>query len=333
MILSIICPTFNEEKYISKTIHSFLKQKYHSFELEILICDGMSTDSTRSIVEELSKKNPLIRLLDNPNRKTPFAFNIGLKAAKGEYIAILGAHTEYDDDYLQVCYDEVLKYKAVGASGRIITKCVENNWQAKLCEAVSLSSFGVSSGSFRVAKEGYVHTIGYPVFRKQVLIDLGGYNEQLYRNQDNDMNQRIIDAGHTLYLTWKTKCYYRPPEKIKNLLKYAYNNGFWNAKSFFIHRKSMRIHHFVPFLFISFICILIVLSIAEFFINNSYYSLVALISILLFHLSIGFIAALFAKKSNILLNLFLLPIIFLSFHFCYGWGTANGLLNLVKTKK
>ena len=73
-----------------------------------------------------------------------------------------------------------------------------------------LSSFGVSGNSFRVMREGYVHSVNFPVFKKQALLDIGGYNEMLERNQDNDMNQRLIDAGHQLYCTWKTKCFYRP---------------------------------------------------------------------------------------------------------------------------
>jgi len=104
MILSIICPTLNEEKYIAQTLDSFMNQQYHSFELEILICDGMSKDDTRNIVAEYANKFPCIRLIDNEKRKTPFAFNAGLQAASGEYVAILGAHTKYEPNYLQGLY-------------------------------------------------------------------------------------------------------------------------------------------------------------------------------------------------------------------------------------
>ena len=85
MILSIICPTYNEEKYIADTLDSFLSQKYHSFELEILICDGRSTDATRKIIGEYSNRYPFIRMIDNPERKTPFAFNAGLRNAQGTW--------------------------------------------------------------------------------------------------------------------------------------------------------------------------------------------------------------------------------------------------------
>ncbi|MCZ2222895.1 MAG: glycosyltransferase family 2 protein [Chitinophagales bacterium] len=323
MILTIICPTYNEEKFIEQTIQSFLNQQYHSFELEILICDGMSTDKTREIVTAFSKQDNRIRLIDNPKRKTPFAFNIGLKEAKGEYIAILGAHTKYDSNYLQACYDDLIKTNSIGCSGRVITEAANNSLEAKLCESMMHSSFGVSSNSFRVMKEGYVHSVNFPVFKKQVLIDLGGYNELLIRNQDNDMNQRLLDAGYQLYCTWKTKCYYRPPSTFKKLMKYAYTNGSWNAISFFINKKSMRLHHFIPFLFVTTLIVFLIVGIAEYFINHTIYFLFALATIIALHLLIGIIASLATKGGNPLVKAILLPFIFLGFHFNYGWGTLK----------
>ncbi|MBX2932318.1 MAG: glycosyltransferase family 2 protein [Chitinophagaceae bacterium] len=323
MILTIICPTFNEEKYIEKTINSFLQQKIHSFELEILICDGMSTDNTRAIVQSMSAKNSIIRLVDNPNKRTPFAFNIGLKEAKGDYVAILGAHCEYENNYLQTCFDKLSEKKVIACSGRVITKVIHNTLQAKLCEWVSNSRFGVSGNSFRVIKEGYVHTVAYGIFNKQALLDLGGYNEKLIRNQDNDMNQRLLDAGYKLYSTWNTHCYYYPPYTIKQLFKYAKTNGSWNVISFFINKKSMRLHHFIPFLFVSAILLLLLIGIVEYFVNHSTLLLIILAAIISLHLLIGIIASLLIREGNPFIRIILLPFVFLGFHLSYGWGTLK----------
>ena len=327
MILSIICPTYNEEKYIQKTIESFLKQQYHSFDLEILICDGMSTDKTREIVQSFSKQNPLIRLVDNPNRKTPYAFNIGLKEAKGDYVAILGAHSEYDDNYLQTCFEKLAEKNVVGCSGRIITKAASNNTQAKWSEWVNLSSFGVSGNSFRVIKEGYVHTIGYPVFKKQALLDVGGYIETLVRNQDNDMNQRLMDAGNRLYCTWDTQCYYRPPANINALLKYAEKNGLWNANSFFVNRKSMRLYHFIPFFFTLSLLALAIIGSIEKIILHSNYCWYLFIAIIVLHLIAGTLATLKSMLEEFDIRKIVLPFLFFAFHFSYGWGTIKGFRN------
>ncbi len=326
MILSIICPTYNEEKYIAQTLDSFLSQKYHSFELEILICDGMSTDGTREIVQQYTNRYPFIKMIDNPKRKTPFAFNEGLKYAKGEYVAILGAHAKYREDYLQVCFDELIKTGAAGCSGRIITKSSSGRYEPKLSEWVSLSVFGVSSSSYRTLKEGFVHSVPYPVFKKQVLLDLGGYDVTLERNQDNDMNQRILDVGHTLYSTWKTWCYYRPPANLKALMNYAIKNGFWNAKSLRIHAKSMRTHHFIPFIFTAGLIGLSILGLLEFLIIHTTWCWALLGVIVSIHLLFGLFFTIRSLKYENDGRKIVLPFVFFAFHFSYGWGTMKGFL-------
>ncbi|MBS1627075.1 MAG: glycosyltransferase family 2 protein [Bacteroidetes bacterium] len=326
MILSIICPTYNEENYIATTLESFLHQQHHSFELEILICDGMSTDATRTIVKQIAEKNSNVKLVDNINRKTPFAFNVGLREAKGEYIAILGAHTKYDNNYLQACFDDLIKHNVTGVSGRVITQAATNNFEAKIGEWVMLSNFGVSGNSFRMMKEGFTHSVNFPVFKKQALIDLGGYNETMERNQDNDMNQRLIDAGHELYCTWKTTCYYRPPASLNKLMRYAFKGGFWNAKSLYLHHRSMRLHHFVPFFFVLALIALPILGIAEYLLFATTYCFKGFAAIVVLHLIAGCLATIQSLIQENNFKKIILPFIFFGFHFSYGWGTLNGLL-------
>lgn len=326
MILSIICPCYNEENYIEATLDSFLRQEYYAFELEVLICDGMSTDNTRRLVQEYAHKHPNIRLVDNVKRKTPFAFNVGLAAAKGDYVAILGAHSAYKKNYLQACYDALIESGSIACTGRVITQAAYPNPEAKICEWVMLSTFGVSGNSFRVMKEGYVHSVNFPVVKKQALIDLGGYDETLERNQDNDMNQRLLDAGYKLYCTWQTTAYYRPPANISKLMKYAYRGGFWNAKSYFMHPQSMRLHHFVPFFFVLAVVGTFAIGLFEVAMVQSFYFLSLCGIGIALHLLAGLIASLRSLQyENDALKI-VLPFIFFGFHFNYGWGTLRGFL-------
>jgi glycosyltransferase involved in cell wall biosynthesis len=328
--LSIICPTYNEEKYIASTITSFLQQEFHSFELEILIVDGRSTDNTRNIVTSFCKQYPFIKLVDNPNQKTPYAFNEGLQHASGAFIAILGAHTSYAKNYLQACYDALLKSNSVGCTGRVLVQALSNNTGAQLSEWVTNSVFGVSGASFRAMKEGYVHSVNFPVFKKQALIELGGYNVTLIRNQDNDMNQRLLDAGHKLYCTWDTVAYYRPPANVNALLKYAYRNGFWNAISIFKNARSMRLHHLIPFLFVSCIILgLVVGTLLAVFMQTNLLLLLILFGVSL-HLLIGFVVSILSFATQKDFRKFLMPFVFFAFHFKYGWGTLNGFLQSKK---
>ena len=327
MVLSIISPCYNEEKYIAQTIESFLQQQCHSFDVEILIIDGRSTDNTRVIINQYAAKHPQVKLVDNPKRKTPFAFNEGLKASTGEYVAILGAHSVYNNDYLQVCYDELIATGSTGCSGRVITQSAYNNTQAMLSEWVMCSAFGVSSLSFRIMREGYVHSVNFPVFKKQAVLDIGGYNTQMERNQDNDLNQRILDGGNKLYCTWKTQCFYRPPANLNKLFFYGYRNGFWNARSFKMFPRSMRFHHLVPFLFTAGIIFLGLAGLVEKLALHRKYAWVLLLLSVGFYLFIGLLATIASIKEKFDFRKLLLPFIFFAFHFSYGWGTLRGFLN------
>lgn len=328
MKVSIICPTYNEEKYIAQTIESFVAQEHSDFDLEILIVDGRSTDKTRAIVEQYQQVCSFLKLVDNPERKTPYAFNYGLKAATGEYVAILGAHTKYAKNYVQACLQAVLKHNVVGCTGRVITQALTNDFQSKICEWVMLSSFGVSRSSFRTMQEGYVHSVNFPVFKKQPLLDLGGYDVRFERNQDNDMNQRLLDAGHQLYCTWKTHCYYRPPSSIKKLLFYAERNGFWNARSVQLHAKSMRIHHLIPFFFVIGVIMGPVLGLFEWWFFKTSYLIQFWIAAICLHVLLGIIASIKSNQYNFDFRKIALPFIFFAFHFKYGWGTLKGMTNI-----
>ncbi len=326
MTLSIICPTYNEERYIAQTLDSFISQQHNSFDLEILICDGRSTDRTREIVLNYANSFRNIKLVDNPQRKTPFAFNAGLIAATGEYIAILGAHTKYADNYLQVCYDELISSGSIGCTGRVITRAAYDSFEAKLSEWVMLSSFGVSTSSFRAMREGYVNSVNFPVFKKQALLDLGGYDTKLERNQDNDMNQRLLDAGYKLYCTWKTKCWYRPPANLKSLFTYGYRSGFWNAKSLMVHARSMRLHHLIPFFFTFGILVATIAGLAEFAITHTTYLWSVLGIVISIHLLVGILYSIRSLKYEYDGRKIVLPFLFFAFHFSYGWGTLRGFL-------
>ena len=96
--VSIICPTYNEDKYIIKCIESILSQTYAKERLEVLFIDGGSTDATMHVIKEFQKKHSFIKLLNNPNKIVPYAMNIGIKEALGTIIIRIDAHSLYPEN-------------------------------------------------------------------------------------------------------------------------------------------------------------------------------------------------------------------------------------------
>jgi len=100
--VTIICPVYNEEKYISVCMESMLAFNYPKELLEIIFVDGMSNDKTRNIIHTYIQTYPFIRLLDNNDKYVSFAMNKGIEEAKGDYIIRMDAHAYYPSDYIRV---------------------------------------------------------------------------------------------------------------------------------------------------------------------------------------------------------------------------------------
>jgi glycosyltransferase involved in cell wall biosynthesis len=115
--ISVIVVCRDEEEFIAACLDSILANDYPKDDFEIIVVDGMSDDGTRKIINEYIKKYPRISLLDNSRKFTSWALNIGIRAAKGDYIAFMGSHNLYDSQYLSKCVYNIKKYNADNVGG------------------------------------------------------------------------------------------------------------------------------------------------------------------------------------------------------------------------
>lgn len=101
-LVSVICITYNHEKYIAQAIESFLMQKT-TFPFEVLICDDASTDSTQSIIRKYEEKSPSIihAIYQTENQHSSGKSNIPLlmQRAKGKYFAVCEGDDYWTDEY------------------------------------------------------------------------------------------------------------------------------------------------------------------------------------------------------------------------------------------
>ena len=200
IIVSVVMPIYNEAKFIDKCVKSLLQQDYALELMEWIFVDGNSTDGTVKRLEKYSEKYPdLIVIKENPHKTVPYAMNIGIATAKGKYIVRLDAHADYKADYISKCVHYLDTIDADNVGGVAETKA---SGFTGSCIAKMLSSrFGVGNSEFRTkGKCGYVDTVPFGAFRRDVFSKYGGYDERLVRNQDNEMNYRIRKNGGKIYL-------------------------------------------------------------------------------------------------------------------------------------
>lgn len=321
IIVSVVMPTYNEEKYIENCILSLLKQDYPQNQMEWIFVDGCSSDRTKEIIESYKKQFPhLIRLYNNPKKTVPYAMNIGIKSSAGKYIIRLDAHSEYADNYISKCVYYLDTTDADNVGGVAETK--SRGFVGNVIALMLSSKFGVGNSKFRInGKSGYVDTVPFGAFRREVFDKYGFYDERLTRNQDNEMNYRIRKNGGKIYMSEDIRLAYFCRDSIKGIINMAIKNGKWNIMTMKLCPGAMGLRHFVPFVFLLSLIIMPLLSIL----------LPMLGKVLLAEISLYLLLSLFfsIKASKEIKHIPLLFVLFPVFHISYGLGSLIGLISRV----
>ena len=197
--ISLVLPVRNEEKYIRACAESLFLQDYPKERMEVLFVDGCSTDRTVEILDSMRAEHPLLRVLQNPNRTVPYAMNVGILESRGEYIVRMDAHAEYARDYVSGCIRALQSVACDNAGGVCVTR--GRGYMGEAIAGALSTPFGVGNSMFRLdVRSGYVDTVPFGAFRRDLFDRIGLYDERLTRNQDNELNYRIRKNGGKIYL-------------------------------------------------------------------------------------------------------------------------------------
>jgi len=321
--ISLVIPLRNEEAYIADCLRSILMQDYPRERMEILFVDGCSTDRTVSILEEAAQTTPQIRILHNPHRTVPYAMNIGIRAAAGEYIVRLDAHSEYAPDYVSLSVQTLRTVPCDNAGGLWITR--GKGYMGEAIAGALTTVFGVGNARFRLASgSGYVDTVPFGAFRRDLFDRIGLYDERLTRNQDNELNYRIRKDGGKIYMNERIRCTYYCRSSLRALMRNGYQNGHWNVVTMYLCPGSMGLRHFAPLAFVLATLGLPLLWLAT---GVSFFgNLTGLMWGAYLALDAFYSYAVAEKRGWKYLPV--LPVIYPAFHFAYGVGSLSGLCRL-----
>jgi glycosyltransferase involved in cell wall biosynthesis len=327
MLISIVIPVRNEEKYIQICVESVLGFLIpEGIETEIIIVDGDSNDSTVSIVGKIIKKNPHIKIFNNPKRIQAAALNIAILSAKGDYILRLDAHSVYPQDYLAECVRSAKTTKADNVGGLFITQPGGNNYQAYLVQALTTHPFGVGNAGFRIGmKSDWADTVPYGFYKKSIFDKLGLIDERLVRAQDYEFNRRIIKSGGKIWRDTNIKVFYYNQKTFTRFLKKQIMlEAPYNAYMWYLAPYTFAYRHAITGVFTAGIILGAILSIYSHWISLAY-SGVLILYILLAVTSAIQQSKRFKRISFILT----LPISFFLYHFIHGLGVLGGLVKIM----
>lgn len=319
--VAVVIPCRNEEQYIGRCINSVLASDYPNELIEVFVCDGKSEDKTPVIVQEYSERHPNVKYLVNEQQTTPFALNLGITQSTGDVIIILGAHSELASNYISECVKILNEKPDVYCVGGVLKNHSEDELTKSIAVAMS-SPFGVGSAHFRTgAKSGYVDTVAFGAYRKEVFEKIGLFDEELARNQDDEFNYRMTKNGMKLWLSNQTSVLYHVRSSHFKLIKQYYQYGYWKVYVNRKHKAITTVRQLIPLFFVLFVIGGGLLS------TFSNWLAMAYSTILAFYFIIALLVALRAEvaigqKLNVI-------IAFLCIHLSYGTGYLLGIIDFL----
>jgi cellulose synthase/poly-beta-1,6-N-acetylglucosamine synthase-like glycosyltransferase len=318
--VAVMIPMLNEERFIENCINSVLDQNYPKENLEILVVDGGSRDRSLDIVRELVSKHHCVRLLGATGLNCPAALNCAIAATEADILCKVDAHGYVEQDFLRTavaCFQRDRRLMCIGGPIRPLARSVVG-----LSNSVARTSkFGVGHGvnTLGQEEEQLVETVQCGAYRKEIFDAVGGFDETLQFGEDEEMNWRIIQAGHHILYTPSMRFYYFPRETFRSFFMQYHRYGRARVRVVRKHPRFLKGKHVVPS---GFIVVLIAMLAASPFSENA---MLFLLSASAAYSGCSLIASVSSVPRTRPVLVLLLPVSFACLHFGYGLGFLRGI--------
>jgi len=309
-VLTVCFPVYNEVRFIDSLIQSVIGT--FPVDKEIVLIDGGSTDGTLDKIKSWQEKYSNITLVHNPAKYVSHGFNLAFKQTNSEYIALMGAHAEYPDNYFQKGLEILKAGEAEAVGGPLVQK--GKSGKANIIAFCMSSKFGVGDTEFRTSKKrSYVDSVAMAIYNRKIFDTVGMFDETLIRNQDDEFHYRLNHHGYRIMMEPEMESVYYVREDLASLWKQYYYYGYYKPRVLKKIRSGIRIRHLVPAGFVAYLISL------PFLLLWHWAFVVPLV--LYFVLALVILSANFSKIKDLFFGL----LAFLTLHLSYGIGFIKGL--------
>jgi succinoglycan biosynthesis protein ExoA len=332
--VTIIVPCRNEQRFVSNFLQSLLAQDLTGITWEVLIADGMSDDDTRAIIATYCQKYP-VRILDNPQQVVSTGLNQAIAEARGRYILRMDVHTTYASDYVRQCLRVADDTGADNVGGPWVP--VGEGYIGTAIAAAFQSSFGTGMAKGHdPTYEGPVDTVYLGCWPRDVFSRIGLFDAQLVRNQDDEFNLRLRRIGAQVWQSPEIVSFYHPRSSLHALFRQYMQYGYWKVAVIRKHRLSASFRHVVPGIFVAVNGILFLTYFSFWITGLSHLSFAALFSWMAIsgaYLAFCLVASFAAAGRHGWSLLPVLPLVFATYHFGYGYGFLLGVVHLFRNER
>lgn len=316
--VSVIVPIRNEREYIQNCLTSILDSDWPADQMEVLVIDGESDDGTIEIVRAMAANDARLKLMTNPRRIQTVALNLGIEAAVGDMVLRVDGHAEVEPDFVSQSVKALVDHPECWCAGGMV-ETVNDTVLGKVIAAATSCPIGVGNSQFRIGTfEGYVDTVPFPIYWKWVFDRIGKFDEELVRNEDDELNARVLEYGGKIYLTPAIRSRYFSRSSFGKLWKQYYQYGVWRIRTV-QKRGSASVRYLVPLAFV--MCVILSLTMAAVFPVTAIW-VAACAALYFVGLLIG--ATMVSRRTG-WFGFVTSPIVFAILHFSYGLGSLFGV--------
>lgn len=321
-LLSVIAPCRNEAAFIDAFCDSVLRQQLPAgWHMEVLIADGMSDDGTRERLQERCARDGRLVLVDNPGRIVSTGLNACIARARGEVVARLDIHTVFAPDYLARCIEALERSGADNVGGPWVAQGTGPMGEA-IAAAFQCRWVVGGARSRDQAYEGAVDTVYLGCWRREAFARFGLFDEALVRNQDDEHNLRLRRGGGRIWQSGTIHSVYHPRDSLRHLYAQQQQYGYWRPFVVRKHGQPGSLRQLVPALFVAALVLSAVL------LPWTPWPAIALLALYGPYLLLASLAA--ARAAGTRHTLWRLPAVIAAFHIGYGWGTWQGLWDVLR---
>ncbi len=250
--ISIVMPCYNESKTIGHAIESLLDMHYPKNMLEIIVVDDKSKDNSVDVIKKYVKKYKNVRLIVNKKNSGGAAepTNIGVKAAKYDYIAVADADSIPNKDALMRMIGFLQKDKKVGGVTCAVMVKDPQTFLQKL-QAIEYAVIAWSRKLLDLVDAVYVTPGPFALYRKKILLEIGLFDKKNL-TQDIEIVWRMLSYGYKARMSLSARVYTYSPSSLKAWMKQRIRWNIGGTQTLLkykrmIFRKGMLGAFIIPF--------------------------------------------------------------------------------------
>ena len=242
--VSAVMPVRNEERYLAESVRHVLGQDYPG-PFELVLSVGPSADRTEQIAQELAAADPRITVVANPTGKIPAALNIAVRTARYAVIARIDGHALLPAGYLTTAVATLTETGAADVGG-VMAAQGETLFQQAVAWGMT-SKAGVGSAAFHTGGgAGPADSVYLGIYRREAIEQAGGWDEEMLRAEDWELNRRIRARGGVIWFTPKLRVTYRPRASIRTLGSQYFHYGRWRRVIVREHPETASLRYLAP---------------------------------------------------------------------------------------